>query len=191
MQNSARNRRISRAVCLRGNSPRRRRRPLAAAADAAGHHADWAVIRSRAGKPLRSASDRSWPNANARARPASGITTPAQSPSAPGDSTASRAHAHRRGHARHSVLASSSGVVVQRSGSCVQTPSGISYRAVAVISKRSSIKQKRCRFVASARGSYSTNRRSATVPDAGPHTLLLQLRCAMGHDKHPTWHNQR
>ncbi len=88
------------------------------------------VRRWRTGWPLRSASDRSWFNANARARPASGITTPAHSPSAPDDSTASFAHIHRRGHARQSILASSSGVVVQRSGSCVQAPSGISCRVL-------------------------------------------------------------
>ena len=52
--------------------------------------ADLAV--SRTGYPLRSARERSWPSANVRGRPASGITTPAHSPSAPGDSTASRAH---------------------------------------------------------------------------------------------------
>ena len=78
--------------------------PKAAVRGAAAGQADLAA--SRTGYPLRSARDRSWPSANARARPPSGITTPAHSPSAPADSTASRAHIQRRGQARHSALAS-------------------------------------------------------------------------------------
>jgi hypothetical protein len=47
----------------------------------AGYFAD-----SRTGYPLRSTRERSWRSAKARARPASGITTPAYSPFAPANS---------------------------------------------------------------------------------------------------------
>lgn len=126
------------------------------------------------GNRCRSARDRSWPNANARARPDSGITTPAHSPSAPADSTASRAHSHRRGQARHRVLASSSGVVVQRSGSCVQTPSGTSYRAVTVMS---TFLQKALQVVASAAKAYRINHSDATVSSSA---CLAVLRLRFG-----------
>lgn len=109
-----------------------------------------------------------------RARPDSGITTPAHSPSAPADSTASRAHSHRRGQARHRVLASSSGVVVQRSGSCVQTPSGTSYRAVTVMS---TFLQKALQVVASAAKAYRINHSDATVSSSA---CLAVLRLRFG-----------
>lgn len=87
-----------------------------------GHAGRAGAFGLRTGYPWRSASDRSWRSANALGRPASGITTPAHSPSAAGSSQASRAHGQRRGHARHSAFASSSGAVVQRSGSRAHAP---------------------------------------------------------------------
>ena len=69
---------------------------------------------------MRSANDFSCLSANCRLRPAGGSTIPAHNPSAPGVTQASLAHCQRRGQARHSALAPSSAVVVQRSGSCVQ-----------------------------------------------------------------------
>lgn len=95
-------------------------------------------------------------------------------PSAPADSTASRAHSHRRGQARHRVLASSSGVVVQRSGSCVQTPSGTSYRAVTVMS---TFLQKALQVVASAAKAYRINHSDATVSSSA---CLAVLRLRFG-----------
>lgn len=102
------------------------------------------------------------------------LRRPAHSPSAPADSTASRAHSHRRGQARHRVLASSSGVVVQRSGSCVQTPSGTSYRAVTVMS---TFLQKALQVVASAAKAYRINHSDATVSSSA---CLAVLRLRFG-----------
>jgi hypothetical protein len=104
-----------------------RRRPPDTWGERAEVYADSAYNRrSRTGWPLRSARDRSWRRANVRPRPPSGITIPAQSPSARGSSHASRAHIHRRGHPRQIALASSSALVVHRSGSRVHAPIGIS-----------------------------------------------------------------
>lgn len=84
------------------------------------------------------------------------------------------AHSHRRGQARHRVLASSSGVVVQRSGSCVQTPSGTSYRAVTVMS---TFLQKALQVVASAAKAYRINHSDATVSSSA---CLAVLRLRFG-----------
>lgn len=81
---------------------------------------------------------------------------------------------HRRGQARHRVLASSSGVVVQRSGSCVQTPSGTSYRAVTVMS---TFLQKALQVVASAAKAYRINHSDATVSSSA---CLAVLRLRFG-----------
>lgn len=83
-------------------------------------------------------------------------------------------HSHRRGQARHRVLASSSGVVVQRSGSCVQTPSGTSYRAVTVMS---TFLQKALQVVASAAKAYRINHSDATVSSSA---CLAVLRLRFG-----------
>src|ERR1700694_1529977 len=77
------------------------------------------------------ASERSWRRANLRPRPSVGTLTPAHMPSAPGVFSASLAHRHRRGHARHSALSSgSSPPAAHRSGSPrhggVVTDSGLS-----------------------------------------------------------------
>ncbi len=117
--------------------------PLASAAQEPADYADFAdTLWARTGYPLRSARDRSWRNANARARPVSGITTPAHRPSTSGSSQASGAHSHRRGQARHSALASSSGAVVQGSGSRVQAPCQNPDSTVAVMCLRSSRKHR-------------------------------------------------
>lgn len=78
------------------------------------------------------------------------------------------------GQARHRVLASSSGVVVQRSGSCVQTPSGTSYRAVTVMS---TFLQKALQVVASAAKAYRINHSDATVSSSA---CLAVLRLRFG-----------
>lgn len=72
------------------------------------------------------------------------------------------------------VLASSSGVVVQRSGSCVQTPSGTSYRAVTVMS---TFLQKALQVVASAAKAYRINHSDATVSSSA---CLAVLRLRFG-----------
>jgi hypothetical protein len=118
--------------------PVRRRPPETGGERVAGQADSAKSRRSRTGWPLRSARERSWRRANVRPRPPSGMTIPAHSPSARGSSHASRAHIHRRGHARQTALASSSADVVHRSGSRVHAPIGGSTHSDAFIVCRSS-----------------------------------------------------
>ena len=93
-----------------------------------------------------------------------GMTTPAQRPSARGSSTASRAHAQRRGHIRQIALASASAVATHLSGFLMHSPMGSPSSATAFMVLAPCGRALRCCAVR-WEGVYSKNRSDATVTE--------------------------